>query len=156
MHGALRASACSTKAGLCRATVPAGKVYQRGYAISLKQKFYNTLKTGMWYFGQELRFSNIGYFNNIYFASSPNSLITASASEQRAEYGVLLGTRLMQRNNGDGFTIDAFVAYDVGYRMFDVEPIYESAFSSINQNKFSQSFRFGLNFGYSFSFDGRR
>ncbi len=136
--------------------VPSGKVYQRGYAISLKQKFYNTIKTGMWYFGQELRFSNIGYFNNIFFANSPNNLIMASASEQRAEYGVLLGTRLMQRNNGDGFTIDAFVAYDVGYRVFDVEPVFESAFSSINQNKFSQSFRFGLNFGYSFSFDGRR
>lgn len=137
--------------------VPAGKVYQRGYAISLKQKFYNTFRSGgMWYFGHELRFSNIGYFNNINFPGSPNTLFTASASEQRAEYGVLLGTRLMQRNNGDGFTIDAFVGYDVGYRMFDVEPTFEEAFKSVNQNNFSQSFRFGLNFGYSFSFDGRK
>ncbi|HRI78865.1 MAG TPA: hypothetical protein PLR06_04950 [Cyclobacteriaceae bacterium] len=136
--------------------VPSGTVYQRGYAIALKQKFYNNFKMGMWYFGHEVRFTNIGYFNNVAFPSSPNNLITASATEQKAEYGVMLGTRLMQKNNGDGFTIDAYVAYDVGYRMFDVDPFFESAFSSINQNNFSQSFRIGLNFGYSFSFDGRR
>ena len=136
--------------------VPQGKIFQRGYSIALKQKFYNTIKTGMWYFGHEVRFTNIGYFENISFPSSPTSLITANASEQRAEYGVMLGMRLMQRNDGDGFTIDAVVGYDIGYRVFDVEPVFAPVFSSINQNPLSQSFRFGLNFGYSFSFDGRR
>ncbi len=136
--------------------VPQGKIFQRGYSIALKQKFYNSVKTGMWYFGHEVRFTNIGYFENISFPSSPNNVFTASASEQLAQYGVMLGMRLMQRNNGDGFTIDAVVGYDIGYRMFEVEPLFKSVFSSLNQDPFAYNFIFGLNFGYSFSFDGRR
>jgi len=136
--------------------VPKDEIYNRGYAISVKQKFYNPMKTGMWYFAHEIRFTNLGYFSNIDFPLAPGNLLTASASEQRAEYGVLLGSRLMQRNDGDGFTIDAFVGYGIGYRIFDVEPIFENVFNSLNQDKLSQTFRFGLNFGYSFSFDGRR
>ncbi len=135
--------------------VPSGKVYQRGYSIALKQKFYNNLKMGMWYFGHEVRFTNIGYFNNMSFAQSPNNVITASASEQRAEYGLMLGTRLMQRNDGDGFTIDAAVGYNIGYRAFDVEPLFKDVFVNQMQSGLSHGFRFTLNFGYSFSFDGR-
>jgi len=136
--------------------VPKDEVFDRGYAISVKQKFYNPVSTGMWYFAHEIRFTNLGHFVNIDFPLAPGNLLTASASEQRAEYGVLLGGRLMQRNDGDGFTIDAFVGYAVGYRIFDVEPIFEDVFKSVNQDQLSQTFRFGLNFGYSFSFDGRR
>lgn len=136
--------------------VPEGTTYQRGYSIALKQKFYNDLNTGMWYFGHEVRLTNIGYFNNVSFNQSPNTLITVSASEQRAEYGVMLGARLMQRNNGDGFTIDASVGYDIGYRVFDVDPSVAQYFSTVNTNSFSHGFRFVLNFGYSMSFDGRR
>jgi hypothetical protein len=67
----------------------------------------------------------------------------------------MLGARLMQRNDGDGFTIDAFAGYALGYRMFDVEPLYSEVFGNIKKDKFAQTFRFGLNLGYSFSFDGR-
>ena len=136
--------------------VPEGTVYKRGYSIALKQKFYNDMRTGMWYFGHEVRLANVSYFNNITFPSSPGTLITVSASEQRAEYGVMLGARLMQRNNGDGFTIDASICYDIGYRLVDVDPTAAPYFSSLNTNNFSHSFRFVLNFGYSLSFDGRR
>lgn len=136
--------------------VPLNTVFDRGYAISVKQKFYNPMRTGMWYFAHEIRFTNLSHFANIDFPIAPGNILTASSSEQRAEYGILLGSRLMQRNDGDGFTIDAFVGYGLGYRMFDVEPMYESVFNEINQDKFSQTFRFGLNFGYSLSFDGRR
>ena len=136
--------------------VPEGEVFDRGYAISLKQKFYNPMKTGMWYFAHEIRFTNLSHFVNINYPLSPDNLITASASEQRAEYGVLVGSRLMKRNDGDGFTIDAFIGYGIGYRIFDADPAYQDDFSSVNQDKLSQTFRFGLNFGYSLSFDGRR
>lgn len=135
--------------------VPQNRLFQRGYAIALKQKFYNPLRTGMWYFAHEIRFTNIGHFANIDFFQSSSSLITASASEQRAEYGILLGGRLMRKNDGDGFTIDAYVGYDIGYRSFDVEPIFTETFRTINQEKFAQTFRLGINFGYSLSFDGR-
>ncbi len=139
------------------AGIPQNKTFNRGYAIAVRQKFYNPVKTGMWYFAHEVRFTNLGYFSNVApkMPQSSNFMITASASEQKAEYGILLGARLMQRNDGDGFTIDAFAGYAVGYRMFDVEPIYSSEFKSLTKDKFSQTLRFGLNFGYSFSFDGK-
>jgi hypothetical protein len=63
---------------------------------------------------------------------------------------------LMKRHNGDGLTIDIFVGYAVGYRMFDVEPTFTETFKDLNQNKFSQTFHFGLNFGLAQSFDARR
>jgi len=137
-------------------SVPMNDVFERGYAIALKQKFYNPMSFGMWYFAQEIRFVNVGHFSNISLSNTTTDLFTVSASEQRAEYGLQLGARLMQRNNADGFTIDAFAGYSIGYRVFDVDPVYEDVFSSVNKNKFAQTFRFGLNFGYSLSFDGRR
>ncbi len=138
------------------AEVAKGQVFKRGYAIAFKQKFYNPMKLGMWYFAHEIRFTNLSHFANIDFPQAPGSVFTASASEQRAEYGVLLGLRLMQNNRGDGFTIDANIGYDIGYRSFYTENVFAEAFQSVNQDKFSQTFRFGLNFGYSLSFDGRR
>lgn len=132
------------------------KVFDRGYAIAIKQKFYNPVKAGMWYFAHEVRFTNLGYFANTDFPLVPGATFTASASEQRAEYGLLLGMRLMTRNNGDGFTIDAFTGYGLGYRGFDVEPRFESIFKDVNPEKFVSSFRIGVSFGYSLSFSGRR
>jgi antitoxin component YwqK of YwqJK toxin-antitoxin module len=138
------------------AQVAQDKLFRRGYAISFRQKFYNTMKTGMWYFAHELRFTNTGYFSNVAFPQLPTAVITASASEQKAQYGVLLGIRLMQQNDGDGFTLDSYVGYGIGYRKFDVDPMYEGVFENVNKNGLSQTFRFGLNIGYAFSFDGRR
>jgi len=138
------------------AEVPENKVFQRGNVISVRQKFYNPLKTGMWYFGHQVRFTNISHFNNVFSPISPLTKVTASASEQRAEWGVLLGLRLMERNNGNGFTIDIFGAYNIGFRSFDVDDLHKNSFSSLNQSSFSTSSNFGINFGYSFSFDGRR
>lgn len=136
------------------ADVVQNKIFKRGYAISLREKFYNPMDFGMWYFAHELRFTNVGYFSNIEFRSSGN-LITVSASEQRAEYGLLAGARLMQRRDGDGLTIDAYTGFGVGYRTFDVDPMFEGVFSNVRQNHFSQTFRFGLNIGFAFSFSRR-
>lgn len=132
------------------------RLYTRGYAIALKQKLYHHLPTGMWYFAHEVRFTNIGHFSNRDIVQGTPGLITASASEQRAEYGWQLGVRLMQFNDGDGFTLDGFIGYGIGFRSFDVEPLYQDIFASLNQRRLSQSFRFGLSLGYAFSFDGRR
>lgn len=132
------------------------EVFDRGYAIAIKQKFYNPIKTGMWYFAHEVRFTNLGYFANTDFPLVPGTTFTASSSEQRAEYGLLLGLRLMQRNNGDGFTIDAFTGYGLGYRAYDVEPRFDEIFSTLNRDKFAHTFRVGISFGYSVSFGGRR
>ncbi len=135
--------------------VPIGKLYKRGYAISLKQKFYNPVNFGMWYFAHEIRFTNIVHYSNERLPGTTNMII-GTASEQRVEYGVLLGVRLMQRLDRNGFTIDSFIGYNAGYRSVAKDPQFESVFSTINTNHFSQTFRIGLNFGYSFSFEGRK
>jgi uncharacterized protein len=130
--------------------VSIGKNYTRGYAFSLKQKFYNPWKTGMWYFAHEIRFSNIGHYANIPFNGS---FISITAPEQRVEYSVLLGSRLLQRSSRDGFTLDAFVGYGVGYRDVSIDEQSKQYFSSVQTDHFSHVVRFGLNIGYSFSFD---
>ena len=131
-----------------------GKQFERGYSIAIKQKFYNPLKAGMWYFGQEIRFTNLGHFVNkdIPIGPNPDVVFTFNAVEQRIEWGVLLGYRIMRRNNAKGFTIDAFVSADIGYRGFDIDPDYVAYFENINQDKFANTFHFGLNLGNVFSF----
>ncbi|MBS1682950.1 MAG: hypothetical protein JST48_14655 [Bacteroidetes bacterium] len=135
------------------AQVPLGKLFKRGYTISLRQKFYNPIKTGMWYFGHELRFTNISHYENKQLMPL---LVTVTAPEQRVEYGLLLGYRLMQHLTKDGITIDSFIGYGLGYRNVSLDPQFQTDFSSISTNHFSQTFHFGINIGYSFSFESSR
>lgn len=140
------------------ADVATNKTFLRGYSIAVKQKFYNPFKTGMWYFGHQVQLTNLSHSVNTEFPfplSQPTKIV-ASAAEQRAEYGVFIGLRLMEKNDGNGFTIDTFTGYNFGYRAIDIDPQFADKFKNINQSSFAQSFSFGINFGYSFSFDGRR
>ncbi len=134
--------------------VTPGKLFERGYSIAIKQKFYNPLKAGMWYFGQEIRFTNQGHFvnQNQVNSQNPDDIFTFNAVEQRIEWGALLGYRIMRRNDSRGFTIDAFISADIGYRAFDVDPVFSSYFEDITQDKFSRTLHFGLNLGNVFSF----
>ncbi len=136
--------------------VSLGEVYKRGYAIALRQKFYNPIRLGQWYFGHELRFTNLGHFTNAALQQFPDNVITGGASEQRIEYGVMLGYRLMERNNNEGFTMDASAGYDIGYRSFDADPLFEAYFTTVDQNPLATSWYFLITFGYCFSFDGRK
>lgn len=126
-----------------------GKLFQRGYAVTIKQKFYNPVRAGMWYFGHELRFTNKGHFANI--DVNPSSTVTVSATEQRFQYGVLLGYRILQRNNAGGFTIDMFASGDIGYRTFDQQDTYASFFQDMRKSPFVMSAHFGFNIGHMFS-----
>ncbi len=144
---------------LSDSNVPTDRLYKRGYAISLKQKFYNPMKSGLWYFAHEIRFANLGHFANIQLPSSPpmtSTFFTASAEEQRVQYGILGGVRLMKKIDHDGFTIDAFVGYGIGYRYLSVDHQYESVFNSLSKSNLAGEFRFGINFGYSINFDGSK
>jgi uncharacterized protein len=58
----------------------------------------------------------------------------------------------MQRNNSKGFTIDAFISADIGYRGFDVDPAFESYFEDVSQSRVATTLHFGLNFGRVFAF----
>lgn len=132
--------------------IPAGKNFERGYGIALKEKFYNPVKAGMWYFGQEIRFTNEGHFINEPIPALPDQFMTASAYEQRIEYGWLLGYRIMQQNNKQGFTIDIFSSADVGYRTMDIDPSFSTFFQDLDRGHLSHGFHFGLNLGNVFSY----
>lgn len=132
--------------------IPAGKLYDRGYSITVKQKLYNAMKAGMWYFGHEVRFTNVGHFTNVMFTQTPENVFTATAVEQRIEWGLLIGYRIMRHNNAAGFTIDTFFSANAGYRGFDVDENLASWFSELDQSRLSTSLHFGLNFGKVFSF----
>jgi antitoxin component YwqK of YwqJK toxin-antitoxin module len=129
-----------------------GEQYERGYALVVKQKFYNKVRSDIWYFGHELRFTNLGHFVNEPNMLNPADLFTVSATEQRIEYGPLVGYRIMKKNNGEGFTVDAFVSVNIGYRAFTVEENQEQYFKGISDSKFATSFNFGFNLGHVFSF----
>lgn len=136
--------------------VPMNEVYNRGYEMAIKQKFYNPGGNfGLWYFGHEIRFSNISHFANVNHVQVPDNVIRASASEQKIEYSVLLGYRLMQNTYNKGFTADAFVGLGSGYRSFDVEEAFVPVFDELSQEKVPLTFSFGLNLGYNFSFGSR-
>jgi uncharacterized protein len=134
------------------ASIPAGEKYERGYAIAVKQKFYNQVKGDIWYFGHEMRFTNLAHFVNENPQGNPSTVVTFNAGEQRIEYGPLLGYRVMKRNNGTGFTVDAFVSVNIGYRAFNVESPFESYFQGVMKSRLSTSFNFGFNLGHVFSF----
>ena len=138
--------------------VPIGEVFTRGYSISLRQKFYNKTASGfgLWYFGHEIRFTNESHFANTRRIDFPDNIIRASASEQRVEYMVLAGYRLLQNTRSRGFTIDIFGGVGSGYRSFENDPNFGEVFDDLNQGSITFAYTFGLNFGYNFSFGTKR
>jgi antitoxin component YwqK of YwqJK toxin-antitoxin module len=129
-----------------------GKKFERGYSVAIKQKFYNPLTAGMWYFGHEIRFTNLGHFVNQPLSQGPDNIFTFNAVEQRLQWGPLLGYRIMRRNNARGFTMDCFVSANFGFRTTDIDPNYSTFFENIDQRGFARTFNFGLNIGNVFSY----
>ncbi|MEP2774129.1 MAG: membrane-binding protein [Fulvivirga sp.] len=136
--------------------VPLNDTFSRGYSIAVKQKFYNgDGRFGLWYFGHEIRFSNLSHFANIESMQVPGNEVKVSASEQKVEYSVLIGYRLMQNTDAKGFTIDIYGAAGTGYRSFDVDENFDAAFEELRQSPITFRTSFGLNFGYTISFGKR-
>ncbi len=138
--------------------VPLNDVYTRGYSISIRQKFYNKTNQefAMWYFGHELRFANEGHFANIRTVQFPDNVVRASASEQRVEYLILLGYRLIQDSRSKGLTIDIFAGAGSGYRNFENDPNFSDVFAELDKGSITFAYTVGVNFGYVLSFGSRR
>ena len=105
-----------------------------------------------WKIGHQVRFTNLGHFTNVVFNGNPESIVTFTAPDQRIEYGVLLGYRIIQRNNSSGFTIDIYGSAGMGYRNVNVDDVSATYFQNVNQDKLVTSFSFGLNVGNVFSY----
>ncbi len=132
--------------------IAAGKKFERGYSVAIKQKFYNPVRAGMWYFGHEIRFTNLGHFVNQPLVANPDNIFTFNAVEQRIQWGPLLGYRVMRKNDAKGFTVDVFVSGNIGIRQTDVDPNYATFFENLKQSKLATTFNFGLNIGNVFSY----
>lgn len=131
--------------------VSPNEVYERGYSIAIKQKFYHSDKVwGMWYFGHEIRFTSVDHFANLLL--SPLQAI--SESEEKFEYSILIGDRILRDPGESGITVDVFLGVGVGYRNRKANhpknPVYEEIFNELPTSKISIPFRFGVNLGYVF------
>ncbi|MGK7392326.1 MAG: hypothetical protein ACNS60_18375 [Candidatus Cyclobacteriaceae bacterium M2_1C_046] len=131
-------------------------VYTRGYRFSLRQKFYNSDQNfGMWYFGHSIGFSNYSHYVNLLETAS-NDIITATASEYKIIYSLLLGYRLMSDFHGKGFTADGFISIGTGYRNFQLGDEETDKFNSLPKNQVPLDFNFGITFGYVSAVNKRR
>ncbi len=130
-------------------SVSEGDSYSEGFAVTFRQKFYHQESPwGQPYFAHELKYTTLFHSTNI--ASEQ----VFGAHEQKIEYAGIVGTRFFKNVTSNGFTIDAYVGFGVGYRNFD--QAYQSddpandPFRSLNNNDFAYSIRIGVNLGYAF------
>lgn len=142
--------------------VEVNKVYDRGFNIALKQKFYHPEgKLGMFYFGHEVRLTSLKHYANVIDSISvPSNQIKINTQETKFEYALFVGDRWMRlsgeryNNNYTGISIDAFIGFGFGYRLYEKKypnnPKYDQIFQDINDSKFVISPRIGLNIGFVF------
>lgn len=140
-------------------SVKINDLYKRGYAFSLKQKFYQEdRRFGMLYLGHELRFTNTKYIVN---AIDPNSNSISypqriEEENRKYEYSIVLGNRISTDAGDQGLTLDFFVGLGVGYREHTGLK-YGQHYSwmrdllkDVPRSKLTVPIRLGLNIGYIF------
>ena len=124
-----------------------GQTLSEGFSASIRQKFYNSeLKFGVPYFGHEHRYTYRAFSTTLQDAK------VNGAWESKYEYAGLVGIRYFKNRRENGFTVDGFVGFALGYR--DYRQSYEPSgtdgdpFAGINQNNFAYSIRIGVNLGF--------
>lgn len=124
-----------------------------GFGLDFRQRFYHKdSKWGMPYFGHALQFSNYTRFEE-YRSSADNQLNTASMNVNTIQYGVFVGSRILQNINDNGFTFDLVAGVSAGYQNVGDIKNGENVvglFSSYNNNSFIVKPIFGLSLGYVF------
>lgn len=146
--------------------VEVNKIFDQGFNVSLKQKFYHPEGSfGMFYFGHEVRLTSLKHYANVIDSTlvdqamvySPNRI---NSNETKFEYALFVGDRWMQlfgdryKNNSVGFTIDTFLGFGFGYRLYQEKfpnnPEYHDVFRNVNSSKFVISPRLGITIGFIF------
>ncbi len=133
-------------------------IYLIGWSTSITQRFYNKKKEhGMFFFGQQLRYRNYDYFANI--ADDPVLISNRlNVSVRAVEFLLVVGDRLLDEANSNGFTVDVFAGYGLGYQFVsknwdESNPNagdYNSLFvnDALTKNSFVRAPLIGVNFGY--------
>ncbi|WP_346759165.1 toxin-antitoxin system YwqK family antitoxin [Agaribacillus aureus] len=132
-----------------------GELYKRGFAVRFRQKFYQKdQKLGMSYFGHELSFSSATHLANINDPGLPNGSFSIEASENKYEYTVIVGNRMMKFAGKPGLTLDLYGGLGLGYRdyneKFPAEDTFKEIFKDVRKPRLSIPVRLGINLGYAF------
>jgi len=138
--------------------LPTNTVYYFGGELYLRQKFYQKdQEYGMLYFGHELRYGYYNYENNyIDFTSSVTSdPVHLQQIQNRIEYSVLVGDRVMIDQRKKGWTFDIYAGVGIGYRSVTNNwngdnDKYSDAFIGVYSKSIAIPFRFGFMIGYKF------
>lgn len=138
------------------ANVELDKVYENGFSIDLKQKFYQPdRELGMLYFAHEIRFTYKNHKANVIdFNKNPAQGRTLRAPETLYEYSMLVGNRWMRNPGLGGFTVDIFGGIGIGYRNYQQKwhgnAQWDRIFDDTKKNKFVVPLRLGASIGYAF------
>lgn len=128
--------------------------YHRGFSAYFRQKLYQRDQDkGMFYWGQELRFSSIDHF---VIHKDTNTEVTSryQSNEKLYEFSFLFGDRILKDSRKKGWTIDIFTGLGGGYRKitrnYPSAPSIDRLFTYLNTKNYSIRFRFGFSVGYLF------
>lgn len=138
--------------------VSPGNIYNTGYEIFLRQKFYQKDKDyGMLYFAHEIRGTLYIYENNYKdISAGVIDPVHLSQNHTRIEYSILIGDRFLPDQRRECWTFDLFLGMGIGYQSINPSwdgdvPEYRRMFSSLNNNQLVFPFRFGFTAGYKFN-----
>ena len=131
------------------------EVYSEGVGIFFRQKFYHPEEEfGMFYFGHELTVSIMNHQAKVQdMRVLPFERTEINTNEVLGAYGLFVGARWMQNGQNPGFTIDAYVGADVGFRSWErlydeTNQDFNDVFESFNQSSLYVPIRFGVNLGW--------
>lgn len=135
--------------------VDQNEVYQRGFNALIKQRFYQKRgRMGMLYFAHEIRFSSINHFANVDNMINPVGLNSVKADEDKIEYSILIGDRIMKNYGQPGITLDIYCGVGIGYRSYDEgfpeDATLKEVFDEVNKSDLTLPIRFGVLIGYVF------
>ena len=135
--------------------VDQNEIYQRGFNALVKQRFYQKRgRFGMFYFAHELRFSSINHFANVDNLINPIGTNSVQADEDKLEYSILIGDRIMKNYGKPGITLDVYGGLGIGYRNYDEsfpeDEFLKQLFDDVNQSEVSFPIRFNILIGYVF------
>jgi uncharacterized protein len=133
------------------ANVSLEKPFNRGIGVSLRQKFYQPdEKWGMLYYGHEVSFTSLIHSANI--EDDASVIRRIHSNEERLEYLVIAGNRLIKDAGKPGVTFDLFVGAGLGLRLyrpgFSGDPSYERVFANVPKSRITFPIRFGVAIGY--------
>jgi hypothetical protein len=102
----------------------------------------------------------MAYYNKVVDSIVSLNPITISKTENKIEYSLLVGNRVIKDPKKEGFTMDIFLGLGIGYRditnSWDKNSDYDNKYFGFVKNaRITVPIRFGVNLGYIFKNQGK-